>query len=399
MLQEETKRGIVLIDFLNALWLFFLLQVRTTKCQITQLKTQGVIHRKNWPSSVLYFKSPSMCWVPLEMSLSSRRSFGEQTRFLSWRHTFWVLLLQISGFYWLTIPWPFWRFIFRENFSLGKLFACTSRHLPRPSLVRLSGPLLRSQRNDTWKSLGKKTLPHLGRRPSRRIVCIVILIWLVSFLVAGLPPYVFYTYNSVTRQCYADYTPKAFRIVTIVNAISLFFLPLCIITFSYQRISKVVGQRALRLQDQTPNSSLEASLQTIKKNTDAIVVQTRKTKRILKPLVILFAFTMLPYHLFALLLACADMSTLLEDLNETDVIVVITFCVAINSAGDPFVYCIMNNDFRREIKTALSRCFRGRLGTWRRSFRTANFSSLQISKRSAGITNETFVQTHHETHL
>ena len=244
-----------------------------------------------------------------------------------------------------------------------------------------------------------KTLPHLGRRPSRRIICIVVLIWLVSFLIAGLPPYVFYTYKSVTLDCYADYTPKVSRIVAIVNAISLFFLPLCIITFSYQRISKVVGQRALRLQDQTPNSSLEASLQTIKKNTDAIVIQTRKTKRILKPLVILFSFTMLPYHLFALLMACADMSTFPKDLSQTDIIVLVTFCVAINSAADPFVYCIMNNDFRREIKTALSRCLRGRLGTWRRSFRTANFSSLQISKGSAGITNETFVQTHHETHL
>ena len=244
----------------------------------------------------------------------------------------------------------------------------------------------------------QKTLPHLGRRPSRRIVCIVVLIWLVSFLVAGLPPYVYYTYNSVTRECYAKYTPKAFRIVTIVNAICLFFLPLCIITFSYQRISKVVGQRALRLQDQTPNSSLEASLQTIKKNTDAIVIQTRKTKRILKPLVILFSFTMLPYHSFALFLAYADISKIPLDFLY-NYMTVVTFCVAINSAGDPFVYCIMNNDFRREIKTALSRCLRGRLGTWRRSFRTANFSSLQISKRSAGITNETFVQTHHETHL
>ena len=245
----------------------------------------------------------------------------------------------------------------------------------------------------------QKTLPHLGRRPWRRIVCIVVVIWLVSFLVAGLPPYVVYTYNSVTRECYPDYTVKTLRIVTIVNAIFLFFLPLCIITFSYQRISKVVGQRAFRLQDQTPNSSLEASLQTIKKNTDSILIQTRKTKRILKPLVILFAFTMLPYHLFTLLWACADMSKLPEDLTKADLVVVLTFFVAINSAGDPFVYCIMNNDFRREIKTALSRCFRGRLGTWRRSFRTANFSSLQFSKRSAGITNETFVQTHHETHL
>ena len=241
------------------------------------------------------------------------------------------------------------------------------------------------------------TLPHRGRRPSRRIVCIVVFIWLVSFLEAGLPPYLFYTYHSVDRVCRPDYTEKTLLTVTTVNAIFLYFLPLCIIAFSYQRISKLVGQRAFRLQDQTPNSSLQTSLETIKKNTDAILIQTRKTKRILKPLVILFAVTMLPYHSFTLLFAYADISKFPLDVLYTS-FAVVTFCVAINSAADPFVYCIMNNDFRREIKTALSRCFRGRLGTWRRSFRTANFSSLQISKRSAGITNETFVQTL-ETHL
>ena len=242
------------------------------------------------------------------------------------------------------------------------------------------------------------TLPHLGRRPSKRIVCIVVFIWLVSFLVAGLPPYFYYTYDSVTRVCYADYTIKTLRTVTTVNAIFLFFLPLCIIAFSYQRISKLVGQRAFRLQDQTPNSSPETSHEAMKKNTDAILIQTRKTKRLLIPLVILFAVTMLPYHSFTLLLAYADTNKLTLEFLYTS-FAVVTFCVAINSAADPFVYCIMNNDFRREIKTALSRCFPGGLGTCRRSFRRANFSSLQISKGSTEITIEPFVQTHHETHV
>ncbi|XP_074632455.1 galanin receptor type 1-like [Acropora palmata] len=239
----------------------------------------------------------------------------------------------------------------------------------------------------------QRTLLHLGRRPSKRIVCIVILIWLVSFLVAGLPPYFNYTYHSVTRECYPEYTVKTFRGVTIVNAIFLFSLPLCIVAFSYQRINKLVGKQAFRLQDQTPNSSAEASRETIKKNTDAIVIQTRKTKRLLVPLVILFFVTMLPYHSFALLLAYADTSKFSIDFLY-NYLAVATFCVAINSAADPFVYYIMNSDFRREIKTSLSRCFRG---TWRRRFRKANLSSLHISKGSTEITNEPFVQTHHET--
>ena len=237
-------------------------------------------------------------------------------------------------------------------------------------------------------------VPHLRRRQSKRIVCILVLIWLVSFLVAGLPPYFYYTYHSVTRECYPDYTVETFRIVTIVNAIFLFFLPLCTISLSCQRTSKLVGQRAFSLQKQTPNSSAEASRETIKKSIDAVVIQTRKIKRLLIPLVILFVVTMLPYHSFPLLLAYADTSKFSLDALY-NYMTVVTFCVAINSAADPFLYCIIIDEFRREIKTALSRCFRGRLGTWRRSIRSAN---LQIANGSAGIRNKPFVQTH-ETYL
>ncbi|XP_044169558.1 galanin receptor type 2-like [Acropora millepora] len=240
------------------------------------------------------------------------------------------------------------------------------------------------------------TVPHLRKRQSKRIVCILVFIWLVSFLVAGLPPYFHYTYHSVTRECYPEYTVKKFRVVTIVNAIFLFFLPLCTISLSYQRTSKLVGQRAFRLQDQTPNSSAEASREKIKKNTDAILIQTRKTKRLLIPLVILFAVTMLPYHSFTLLLAYADTSKIPLDFLYNYMTVVTVF-VAINSAADPFVYCIINDEFRREIKTALSRCFQCRLGTWRRRVRSAS-ANLQIANGSAGITNKPFVQAH-ETYL
>lgn len=236
------------------------------------------------------------------------------------------------------------------------------------------------------------TSPH-GRRLSKRIVFIVFSIWLMSFLIAALPAYLHTKYNNEFMECYLDYSSTSLRrFVVTLNAVCMFFLPMCIIAFSYRKISKLVGKRAVKLQGQTPNSSLETSRATVKRNTEAILVQTRKTQRILKPLVILFAVTMLPYQLFSMALVFWES---FPNQNYFRILMVyVSIAVATNSAADPLVYCIMNREFRREIKTALPCCLRGRLSTWRRSFR-GTFSSLRTSgKRSAGpVTTQTFTQT------
>ena len=236
------------------------------------------------------------------------------------------------------------------------------------------------------------TLPisSRGRRLSKRIIFLVFSIWLMSFLIASLPPYLYTKYFTDPFDCHYDISISLYRTLVILNAIFLFLLPLCIIAFSYQRISKLVGKRAVKLRDQTPNSSLETSRETMKRNTEAILVQTRKTQRILKPLVILFTVTMLPYQLFSLSLAYWETFS-----HQSYFYIAMAYAsigIAINSAADPLVYCVLNKDFRREIKTAVSRCFHGRATTWRRSFR-GTLSSLRISGRRTGgvMTDETFI--------
>lgn len=111
------------------------------------------------------------------------------------------------------------------------------------------------------------TSPH-GRRLSKRIVFIVFSIWLMSFLIAALPAYLHTKYNNEFMECYLDYSSTSLhRFVVTLNAVCMFFLPMCIIAFSYRKISKLVGKRAVKLQGQTPNSSLETSRATVKRNT------------------------------------------------------------------------------------------------------------------------------------
>ena len=198
-----------------------------------------------------------------------------------------------------------------------------------------------------------------GRRPSRfskRILLIVVTIWVASFFLAALPTYLYQTYDS--NLCSNAYPPSFHRKLATINAILMYVLPLGIIAFSYQRIGKLVTERAMKLRRQTPNPSLDSSHSTTKKNEEAILIQTRKTQRILKPLVILFAVTMLPYQMFMLTMVYWE--TFHIQSYYYILMFVMSISVATNSAADPLVYCVTNKDFWREIKAALPHCFRGR---------------------------------------
>ena len=197
-----------------------------------------------------------------------------------------------------------------------------------------------------------------GRRSSRRIQVIVIAIWVISFIVMAVPLYVYQTYDSGKQPpCFIEYPPSLQRSLTAVNTILMYVLPLVIISFSYQRIGKIVTKRTLKLQNQTPDHSRDSKYPALRVNTDLILMQTRKTQRILKPLVILFAVTMLPYQIFMLTMVYWG-ETFVQRSYYFILMAVVSISVATNSAADPLVYCVTNKEFRQEIKVALPRCFR-----------------------------------------
>ena len=231
-----------------------------------------------------------------------------------------------------------------------------------------------------------------GKRFSKRILLIVVTIWVASFFLTAFPNYLHQTYDS--NGCYNAYPPSLHRKLATINAILLYVLPLGIIAFSYQRIGKLVTERAIKLRQQTPNPSLETSRSTMKKNEEVIIIHTRKTQRILKPLVILFAVTMLPYQMFMLTMVHWD--TFSRQSYYYILFFVMGISVATNSAADPLVYCVTNKDFWREIKAALPYCFRGRLITWRL---TRDVSVMAGTLRDRAATYETYVQTPAETAL
>ena len=198
-----------------------------------------------------------------------------------------------------------------------------------------------------------------GRRSLKRSRLIIITIWVMSFVTVSLPAYIYREYDSDLRRCYGAF-PKTFgRGMVTLNATLQYFLPLSILTFCYQRIGKRVSERSKIFQQETENESQVKDSSSMM-NTKAIMQQTKRTQRILKPLVILFALTMLPLNVFNVITAYWEKFFYQE--YALLLISAVLVSTSANSAADPLVYCIVSKEFRTEVKSVLSGGFQRRFG-------------------------------------
>ena len=209
---------------------------------------------------------------------------------------------------------------------------------------------------ERYANIAWKKMRIGGRRSLKRSRLIIIAIWVTSFVTASLPAYIYQEYDSDLRRCYGTFSKPFRRGMVTFNATLQYFLPLGIITFCYQRIGKRVSERSRLFQHETDKEPHVGRDPSSMMNTKAILQQTRRTQRILKPLVILFALTMLPLNVFNLVTAYWG-KLFYQDYAFLLVSAVLVSTSA-NSAADPLVYCIVSREFHIEIKSMLSSGFR-----------------------------------------
>ena len=243
---------------------------------------------------------------------------------------------------------------------------------------------------ERYANIAWKMMRIGGKRSLKRSRLIIVAIWVMSFVTASLPAYIYQEYDPHLQRCYGTFSKNFHRGMVTLNATLQYILPLSIITFCYQRIGKRVSERLRLFQNETENESQVKDSSSMM-NTKAILQQTRKTQRILKPLVILFALTMLPLNVFNLV------TTYWNRLFYRNYALLLVSAILVsttaNSAADPLVYCIVSKEFRAEIKSMLSRCFRRRFGKHKQ-----RDSTLMNTRRSQG-TNESLLVDQNETKL
>ena len=196
---------------------------------------------------------------------------------------------------------------------------------------------------------------HQIKHRSRVTTFVVIgMVWLASFLVSSVPLYPFMAYHSTSEICYLDWPDvSVFLSYSIVHIVVWYALPLVVIAFTYMRIRKRVLQSAafrnsISENDDGVQPALPQPSSNKERSEKRIWQQSKKTTRILTPLVILFAVTMLPLNSLRVLLLIIP--TFWTNSCYNLIMGQVSVFVFINSSANPLVYYITSQEFKDAFK-------------------------------------------------
>ena len=182
-------------------------------------------------------------------------------------------------------------------------------------------------------------------------------LWMASFLVFCLPLYFVMKYHEEPGGKLAWCNPvMSFTFSGVYMGVLTFFsyiLPLTVITFTYIVISRVINRSSafIKLMKNEGYADDEQRLSKIK---SVRLRQNERAKKILTPLVLTFAVTMLPLNIFRLVLAWKPA---LVEQHVKLILNVVTVFVLINSSANPVIYSVVSKEFRTLLANL---CLRGR---------------------------------------
>ena len=152
-----------------------------------------------------------------------------------------------------------------------------------------------------------KNIRHKVSTSSQRARAVAVFVWAMSFLILCLPLYFVVEYEELSdgaKMC-GPFWPQ-WALGLYLGGVLTFFtyiLPLAVISFTYLRISRKINRsslfiKAMRQEQQKGNTGDECTLMTNVKS--ARLKQNKRAKRVLTPLVVVFAVTMLPLSILRL---------------------------------------------------------------------------------------------------
>lgn len=201
--------------------------------------------------------------------------------------------------------------------------------------------------------------PLKPRITKRTGLIILLVIWMVSFLLSL--PYgiysqvtdVFFMIKAVKRCRSVFPEPKEVfeKTLTMSTTIIQYFIPLTIIGFSYGRIVRKLWLR-------THLGAVTHSQQQLQNRAK------RKSIKLLVAVVVVFALCWMPLNLYHILTDFHPDTSVFK--YDSTVFFVFHWIAISSTCYNPFVYCWMNESFRKEVKSRVA-CFRSRHTTsWRK---------------------------------
>ncbi|CAG5128891.1 unnamed protein product, partial [Candidula unifasciata] len=202
----------------------------------------------------------------------------------------------------------------------------------------------------------------LSRRTPKSTLVICIAIWLASMIVSS--PYLMvqevrHIPKENSTVCMAQWPDEWEKVVIIVVVMVTYVIPLCVIIISYTLILKFLWRHRIGIRREFNHNS--QSSEPVMGGESTIAERRKKVAKMVAAVVILFALSWLPIHVFNLCFI------LMPNFPKSQII-----CV------NPFVYTIMGDSFRKAFRESLPWC------------RNSPSNSLRTSySRRTGSTTET----------
>ena len=190
---------------------------------------------------------------------------------------------------------------------------------------------------------------HSSRRTQRRIIAAI---WISSFVVVSLPLWFVMKYfeiPTVGEFCFINWPVSMFQAYNVVMCLFWYLLPLTMIMLSYVQIAKEL-RASKTFHDQMNANEFRGSVSPTRSTSPTFkrtIELNYKAKKILTPIVCLFAVTMFPLNLLRVLAA------FWEGFRQSRYFLVVynvsVLGVVLNSAADPLVYYFATKDLVKGI--------------------------------------------------
>ena len=202
----------------------------------------------------------------------------------------------------------------------------------------------------------KITSQNQNKTLLKRAKTVAAFVWVTSFLIFCLPLYFVVDYKELSNRgewCGPNWvSPKLQEGYIILLTLFSYILPLIVISFTYLAISRVINRSNAFIQSsETPTGKGVHVVMAQENQCTSLrnrLNQNKRAKRILTPVILVFAVTVFPLNVFRLTTVFLPAVAVQEYYNN--LLYVVSVLVVLNSSINPIIYSIVSRDFREEIK-------------------------------------------------
>ena len=184
-------------------------------------------------------------------------------------------------------------------------------------------------------------------------------VWVISFFTFCLPLYFVVEYRELPnggKWCgtvWPSWDRKMIIARVYIGLLTFFsyILPLIVISFTYLAISHTIRRSSIfnkAMKREQYGLTEDKARSSVIKGNSIRLRQNKRAKKMLTPLVLVFAITMLPLSILRLVIAVWPL--IAQQSYYKNLLFVISVFVTLNSSANPVIYSIVRKAFREQIK-------------------------------------------------